>query len=706
MLGRNCRELTMFLKKIILENYGIYYDTNELEFLKDSKKNVFVISGNNGFGKTTLLTSLVWCLYGKLMGDVDDKFRKEIYESGGYKKFASNTLNRLAKSNGEKNYKVSLVLEDIQIPALPSNEVTISRSFNIQSGEDTVKISIDGEENELTKSVGHEIFINDFILPKEIAKFFFFDAEKIVSLAEIKSIEEKRSLSKAYSEVLGIKKYEDLKTHLEDLRIRLRRDSASDKDKAKFTELQKDIKQSKKLIEEFNEQLASLQEEKTSKRHASEQYQEKLIREGSSMSVTELNNLKKQRNKLIEGLDNIKGKLKDLLELAPFAIAGTKVVEVKDQMTDEIEFSQNTMNPAMIRRKSQKVEEYILNNAREFDLNVRQVRRLAELVSESIVENFSSRGRNNKDFQVLLNFSDTERNEFDAIFSNLKNAFNIIFRQLVNDYKTNRSEFNQVSRKISNAESKENDLLIKEIRVQKDELDARIEAIDKKFQELNQEIGGLQKEVAIKSKVVAELSKKIDVEAGDKAKDETAKRLVEELNTFIFQLKTEKKQALEQRLKAELNNLMHKDSFISRVEVEINEDITDINLFNKRGELIIKDGLSKGEQQLYATALLKALVDESNIKFSVFIDSPLQKFDRTHSKNIIANFYPQISEQVVLFPLLEKELSEAEYQELLPKVNSAFLIQNINEDSSTFKPIAPKDLFTDYKKTYERIYAH
>ncbi|MCW3102697.1 MAG: hypothetical protein JWO09_1137 [Bacteroidetes bacterium] len=696
----------MFIKKITLENYGIYHGPNHLDFSKKVGKNVFVISGNNGFGKTTLLTSLVWCLYGKLMIDVDDKFRKEIYESGGYKKFASNTLNRLAKSEGCTSYKVSIILSDIFIPALPCNEVTISRTFNAKDLEDTVKIFIDGSENELTRSVGHEIFINDFILPKEVAKFFFFDAEKIVSLAEIKSVEEKRSLSKAYSEVLGIKKYEDLKAHLEDLRIRFRRDSASEKDKNKFEELQKEITQSKKLIEEYETQIFNLQDEKNSKKQASDQYQIKLIREGNSMSVSELNALKKQRNKLTEAMDVIKGKLKDLLELAPFAIVGNKITEVKDQLTDEVEFSQNNMNPALIKRKSRQVEDHIINNAKALELSTRQARKLAIMVSNSIMENFSSRGRNSKNFQVLLNFSDTEKNEFDAIYSNLKSAFNIMFRQLVHDYKVNKSDFSQVIRKISNAESKENDLVIKEIRSQKDALDNRIEAIDNKFQGLNQEIGGLQKEIAIKSKLVSELSKKINIGVADKAKDEVAERLIEELTLFITKLKTEKKQALEFRLKDELNNLMHKSSFVSRVEVEISEDIIDINLFNKRRELIIKDGLSKGEQQLYATALLKALVDESNIKFSVFIDSPLQKFDKTHSQNIISNFYPQISEQVVLFPLLEKELSESEYQSLLPKINTAFLIANIDEDRSTFIQVEPQKLFKDYKESNEHIYTH
>src|SRR5690606_31830587 len=274
----------MFINNISLNNFRIYHGQQELNFSKNPKKNVFIISGNNGFGKTTLLNSLVWCLYGKLMVDVDDKFRREIYEAGGYKKFAASNLNKFARVNNMSQYSVSITLSDIFIPSIPCKEVKISRIFDINKEDEDVEILIDGMENELTREVGQEIFINDFILPKEIAKFFFFDAEKIVSLAEMKSIEDKRNLSKAYSEVLGIKKYEDLKTNLEDMRLRFKRNSASDKDKRKFDELQKDISQFRDLSHEYETQIGILQEEKTSKKHASEQYQEKLIREGNSIT--------------------------------------------------------------------------------------------------------------------------------------------------------------------------------------------------------------------------------------------------------------------------------------------------------------------------------------------------------------------------------------------------------------------------------------
>ena len=149
---------------------------------------------------------------------------------------------------------------------------------------------------------------------------------------------------------------------------------------------------------------------------------------------------------------------------------------------------------------------------------------------------------------------------------------------------------------------------------------------------------------------------------------------------------------------------MHKENFVKDVEVNIYDDVMDINLIDQKGNYIDKDNLSKGEQQLYATALLKALVDESGIEFPVFIDSPLQKFDKDHSRNIIQEFYPNISNQVVLFPLLEKELTEKEYELMKPNLSQVYMIEHTEKDSA-FKQYKMNQLFKAFKKD-DHVHAH
>lgn len=142
------------------------------------------------------------------------------------------------------------------------------------------------------------------------------------------------------------------------------------------------------------------------------------------------------------------------------------------------------------------------------------------------------------------------------------------------------------------------------------------------------------------------------------------------------------------------------------VKIEILDDLIEINLFDARNALIKKETLSKGEQQLYATALLKALVDESEIEFPVFIDSPLQKFDKDHSRNIICEFYPNISKQVTIFPLIKKELTKEEFDLLESKVNSCFIIKNIEQDKSVFEELIPSEFIKLFEIKDENVFQY
>lgn len=68
----------MIIREIELNNFRIYKGKNKIELFPDGNRNLIIVSGNNGFGKTTFLMSLVWCLYGKNMGKVDELTAKKL----------------------------------------------------------------------------------------------------------------------------------------------------------------------------------------------------------------------------------------------------------------------------------------------------------------------------------------------------------------------------------------------------------------------------------------------------------------------------------------------------------------------------------------------------------------------------------------------------------------------------------------------------
>ncbi|MFY7666914.1 AAA family ATPase [Flavobacterium sp.] len=340
----------MYIKEIELNNFRIYKGVNKINLSPEKDKNVIVVSGKNGFGKTTFLMSLVWCLYGKNMQNVDELYQKEIGDKGGYGKYIGNSLNRLAKAEGETKFSVSVTFQDVRIPEITCNEIKITRSYDIvTSTSDRVEVLVDGFQNELIQDLttdgrqdGEEIFIRDFILPIEIAKFFFFDAEKIVALADPRSeSDQRRMLSKAYTEVLGIKKYEDLKDQLESIQDEYRKKSAKPQEKSELSQIIADIDKTQIEIEEIEKSIQKINDEKLEKVNASNEIQRKLIQEGNQMTLEQLNRLKDEETSLNTKLSLLQDNLKDLFDLIPFGLAGETLMEVSTQLINEKNYRTN-----------------------------------------------------------------------------------------------------------------------------------------------------------------------------------------------------------------------------------------------------------------------------------------------------------------------------------------------------------------------------
>ena len=696
----------MIIKEIELNNFRIYKGENTINLTTEGKKNIFIVSGKNGFGKTTFLMSMVWCLYGKNMQEVDDLYKKEIGEQGGYSKYIANSLNRLAKSEEDYNYHVSITFTDVNIPEVPCKEIVVKRSYNAKTSiTEDLEVLIDGYQSELAKEVGQEIFIREFIMPIEIAKFFFFDAEKIVNLAEVNTTEQRKNLSLAYSEVLGIKKYEDIKKELENLQLKLRQESASASEKGLLRQLEADVKTSEDKILENQRLIEEHKEKRSEKNKESRDIQEKLIKAGSLITIEELLKFREQEDELTKRQNELQNELKDSYDIIPFAIAGDKFLEVNIQLENEANFKATQYKDENVSDVTNKILTDLLNTPKPEKLAIdHQVHEFYANTFKSLIRKhfFSDSATLPDDFKVIHEFSDSERNELHAVLSNIKLSFRESFKRINGDYNQTRNELNGIRRRIKDAEANQEDPIIANYRKHKGELDKEIIHIEDTIDSLNREIGEFINEKTQKGKSIETLSKKLKVSENNVEKDTIISRNIGNLKDFIAKFKAKKKQSLEDQILNGLNTLMHKKGFIKKVEVEIIGDDIDILLRNSRGEEIKKESLSKGEQQMFATALLRGLVEESDIQFPVFIDSPMQKFDEQHAENIIRYFYPNISEQVVIFPLINKELTEKEYNILSKHIAQTFLINNIHEDKSEFLPIKPDQFF----RTYNRMYNH
>tara|TARA_R110002124_G_C8971778_1_gene515207 strand:+ start:2649 stop:4781 length:2133 start_codon:yes stop_codon:yes gene_type:complete len=706
----------MIITEVKINNFRIYKDENFINLEPNNGKNISVVSGKNGYGKTTFLMSLVWCLYGKQMAKVDEFYKKEIGDKGGYYKYIGNSLNSLSRTEGETKFSVSITFTGLKADEFECEEVIVTREFDtVTSTDDKIEILIDGQPNELFDDLskdnqsGEEIFVREYILPLEIAKFFFFDAEKIVSLAEANTSEQRRVLSKAYSEVLGIHKYEELRERLEGIQDDYRKKAATPEERKEFNSVETQIKNTNLDIEALEKEKEDFQEEKSLKKYESDQIQEKLIKEKNQITLEEMSRLRDEEEILGRELNEIQNGQKELFDLIPFALAGNALAEISDHLDHEksarkLEYQNENID--------QKINAILVDLEREkqksdviFDSI--PIKEFYETRFKTLIKKhfFNDEETIPSNFKTLHDFSDAETNELEALINNLKHSFKEKFISLTSNYNQTKTKIDGIRRRLRQAEKDADDAFIKDLRDKKEVLDKRIISIETKTEDINKKIGGLQQDLKSLRQRKENLRKKLDVSDQNKKHDQKIAKMISNLKDFIVLFKEEKKKSLEKNIKEGLNTFMHKEGFISRVEVTISmsgEDV-EINLFtevNGKEQKLDKGSLSMGERQMYASALLKALVEESDIEFPVFIDSPMQKFDKEHAENIIKYFYPEVSEQVIILPLIHKELTSSEYDLLLKNVNKAYLIHNESKHSSGFIETDVKELITKYDELY------
>nr|AHF26043.1 DNA sulfur modification protein DndD [uncultured bacterium Contigcl_1748] len=415
------------------------------------------MGGNNGYGKTTFLMSLVWCLYGKNMEKVDELYKKEIDEKGSYSKYIGNSLNSSAAQDGETRFSVAVTFTNVEIPNTTCTEITIMRSFDrATSTSDELEILIDGKASDLfSNKEEEEMFIRDYILPIEIAKFFFFDAEKIVSFAQVNTPKQRLELSQAYSQVLGIQKYAELKNELEKLQDDYRKEAAKPQDKKDFNELLATIATDEEYISDCESEITKLQDKLSELTFECNELQEKLIREGDLMSVERLNELKDDREKYQEEVTNAQEGLKDLYNYIPFGLAGNMVSLLVGQLKEEKIYKQNKLKLEGVEEKT----DDILNDldiARSnfnghIDIKIRNFyeAEIKKLILKHFYNDFDIEKYEN--FQTLHDFTDMQYDDFLSLITKIKEC-KATFETLSNQYSKAKAELYSIEKKIRDAE--------------------------------------------------------------------------------------------------------------------------------------------------------------------------------------------------------------------------------------------------------------
>lgn len=194
----------MLLKSLLIKDFRQFKGRQQISFATDNDRNVTIIMGDNGTGKTSLAQVFTWCLYGET--SFDDKI------------LLCKATSASMLTNTEETVRAELTLEHngTEYTIISEQRYRKDSSGTIRaSGQRSFDIAFKNPDGtrDYVKQLDTEIRMKE-ILPKELSKYFFFDGERIGNMS--KEIKRGRSqeFAGAVQSLLGLSAYTAALSHL------------------------------------------------------------------------------------------------------------------------------------------------------------------------------------------------------------------------------------------------------------------------------------------------------------------------------------------------------------------------------------------------------------------------------------------------------------------------------------------------------------
>lgn len=195
----------MELDALTIENFRQFYGHQEIEFSHDTDRNVTVIHGSNGSGKTTILNAFLWLFYDEVTLPRPDQIPSEraLAEAG---------------QGGTVEVRVSLTFDHEGRAYTATRTKTYRRSGGgglsaSVADEDLTVEFVDTDGNH--KHRGNPEDTLRSIMPERLREIFFFDGETIDELSALGGQEK---IQTAIQNIMGLTILERADRHLDNAR--------------------------------------------------------------------------------------------------------------------------------------------------------------------------------------------------------------------------------------------------------------------------------------------------------------------------------------------------------------------------------------------------------------------------------------------------------------------------------------------------------
>lgn len=657
----------MLFTKLVVENFGLFRGKHTFDLRPtDAKKPIILFGGKNGTGKTSLFGAVRLCLYGSSFDEIPLSRLK-------YEQCLREMIHRYQGIAVQPDTaSVSVEFEYIQQGQTDRYEVKRMWRRGEARVAEVLTINRNGEALEDVDSEQWQNFVKELI-PPGVSKLFFFDGEQIQDLAQHDS--DNVHLRDSVHSLLGLDIVERLQSDLEIQIARQRRDMNTDTERA-IADLKKQKNELSEKIQSLRQRRAQLQSELDNIQAHIETQEHKIAEEGGAFANKrgELKVLREQLEKEV-GLAEV-GIRQLCMGLLPFSLTPELCKALRERMFEEKQYRESEAAKKKLDATLSKIQEAI--ELREFwegiklsaEDRAKLVSKISVLFVAGIEQNSTTK------FRPLHEFSLSEEQK---VLEWINDALN----QLPQELRSLTKKLETLTRQRQKVETSL-------LRMPPDEV---LHPLMQDLNQLHSKLGAAQQEAKTSdeeirhedfrlSEVVRQLKKATELrqEFSDlRNRNELASKVNGVLEVYKQRLKEMKITILCDNLLTCINQLSHKKMF---EKVQIDPNNFKVTLYGYDGNPISKEELSAGEKQIYAIAVLWALAKTSRRPLPFIVDTPLARLDSDHRLNLVENFFPSASHQVVIFST-DTEIDRTYFDELKPSLSRGYHLEYDGKEGMT-----------------------
>ncbi|MFI3158065.1 MAG: DNA sulfur modification protein DndD [Methylococcaceae bacterium] len=672
----------MIFKTITLDNLFSYYGTHDFDLSPEpgGQRNIVIIMGRNGFGKTSFLNSIK-LLFGGVTKDLTAS--AQWGSTTQLKSFVLGhkdwwgILNQKARSEKNMQCSIQAVLLDSS-----NEEINISRCWDLSNDNYSDQLEILAPRKPLLKGDAAQQYLSE-LLPLDYIPFFLFNGEDINYLAEAN----RNQTIEKIELLLNIRPAENIKTVVKELRRECQKNAMDVQAREAHTKAEHRLEERHLHLET----LPQLQEEIDADIEAHEDALNDIRRKmrnltgtGSIEKNARLEERKLQLEKQqAEALSRISAAFEHDAFLRLNADLALQAMHIAETCT----FSKgNEISELINSLKDELTEVFIKPPYPDTRLTSAQ----SGFYQKRITKLMDARDIRNDEEQALF-VLDTGRARklvnFFAAYQPEQKSANELFHRLNNAVSASQeiADIDDELQAVSQL-SDENKVDLEKLKYDEEAIQNHLFNQRVESERLKQEQQITKREFTKEEAIVNSLQ--AEVKNTKKARDRLTllDNMLALLEAYKQKIKVMKRDSVEQAFNRHLHELLDSNQLIA--EVKINDNF-ELSYHGKSGETIPMSSLSAGMKQLCATALLWALKEAADRQLPVVIDTPLGRIDKRHQDNLLEKYYPNAGAQVILLPT-DSELDERKRELLAPYIYREFLLHNADGDSTSIELIAPR----------------